>query len=272
MTAIVFLEVANFWKFAVIDNVIEDGDDDEEDEDENEQFQYQDPFEQIGGAGDDDDVLVPAGGPQMAPPVAYREVTGENVRLEMSWVSVNDHFNVQQVAYRFSPSDLADELSVLQQFMVFVAQVFEHCRENFDPSDLIQVHCTAATLDKGPLTMPLTRVDQLDSGANHLFLAMQKVLQSNDGVSVTDGSFMLTLYHVESARFGGYDRVRLAKCFTARMLGYHVQNRSYIEIPDGVKPYCAVGSKKLLSNETSAHTVAICQKIEKFRGSHFSAV
>ena len=137
--------------------------------------------------------------------------------------------------------------TVLQQFMVFVAQVFEHCRENFDPSDLIQVHCTAATLDKGPLTMPLTRADQLDSGANHLFLAMQKVLQS-DGVSVTDGSFMLTLYHVESARFGGYDRVRLAKCFTARMLGYHVQNRSYIEIPDGIKPYRAAAALLVAKN------------------------
>lgn len=199
--------------------------------------------QQVGGAVDDDvDVIRPARQDDEValPPVAFRNVDGPNVVLISDWVVHNNHFGVDKVAYRFTPRNLDDGLSVLEQFMLVVNQVFTHCVQNFDPSDLVQCFCTADSLRRGSITMPLTPVRQLFDGASLLFEYMAKVIQSNDAVVIDDGSFKMELYHVSTPRFGGYTRTQLAKRFTSFTNEQQdVLTKSYIEIPDVVRPFCA---------------------------------
>ena len=175
-------------------------------EDEEEEEEEDEEIIQIGGRGDINPVQV------------HLDFNGRSFDLSSHWVYHNERFGINGIAYNFVVSPNFSPTEVFEPFDRLISEIYDFMRSSFHPNDYVEVFVTSNEFRDGGFSIPLIQVKDLDERV--LFDRFGLIVQSNEDISLDDGSLRVEIYHVSLPNGGGYSRRYLLRSFAFKMGKY----------------------------------------------------
>ena len=194
------------WNIACDETCHSSEDEDSEEEEEEEEVAYLSD----GELEEEEEEIDQVGGVQRIVPVDVH--LNEVVDLRRHWVEMSPRFGTNVMEFCFQPArQLQNEASLNDNALPaisyldnFVEGVVSYLRKNLPSEDRVQLELVSDNLAGGGVVNPLVQVADLDEDA---FLTnIQNVIQSNQDVSVDDGSVTLKVTDVAVPRGAGYEQ------------------------------------------------------------------
>ena len=193
---------------------------------------------QYGGAddrlsSDDDDVYA-----QMRRNAREAEGSYNNIEIRRVLQGQNDYFGVTHHAYRFVPGDNTRGMDFLDGFSEMLEDIEHFVRTNHHRHDMVELFVNSNEFSNDGVSVPLHRVEDLNMDT--LFMEVEKVSQSNEGLGLDDESFTVEVVLVNMPRGGGYESRHLLHSFGQKTHDILKNTRALYCPPAGCHPYCAV--------------------------------
>ena len=192
-----------------------------EEEDENEDHVFQ-----IGGRGD------------VNPARVHLDFNGREFNLRSHWIFHNERFGVDGIAYNFVVSPNFSPTEVFESFDRLISEIYDFMRSSFHPNDYVEVFVTSNEFRDGGFSIPLVQVRDLDERV--LFDRFGLIVQSNEDISLDDGSLRVEIYHVNLPSGGGYSIKYLLSSFSSKFEKVLSDSKCLFNVPRKFDPFCGV--------------------------------
>ena len=197
-----------------------------EEEDDGEEEEEEGGFFQIGGRGN------------INPAQVHLDFNGKNFDLRSHWIYHNERFGVDGIAYTFVVSPNFSPIEVFESFDRLISEIYNFMRTSFHPNDYVEVFVTSNEFRDGGFSIPLVQVQDLDERV--LFDRFGLIVQSNENISLDDGSLKVEIYHVSLPSGGGYSSRYLLRSFAFKMEKVLSDSNCLYNVPRKFDPFCGV--------------------------------
>lgn len=175
------------------------------------------------------------------------------IDLRRHWTEMSPRFGVNVVELRIHParelereaSSSLGEVPPIHHIDTFLREVVTYLCENLPVDDHVQLELVSDNLPNGGVVNPLVPVGQIDEEA--FLTSIENVIQSNNNVSVDDGSLTLNITHIVLPRGARYENQHhvLLKTFSDFNLETLKNRRCIHAIDRRYHPFCGVVSLML---------------------------
>ena len=129
-------------------------------------------------------------------------------------------------------------MDFLDGFSEMLEDIEHFVRTNHHHHDMVELFVNSNEFSNDGVSVPLHHVEDLNMDT--LFMEVEKVSQSNEGLGLDDESFTVEVVLVNMPRGGGYESRHLLHSFGQKTHDILKNTRALYCPPAGCHPYCAV--------------------------------